>query len=411
MGVNNWHKISALLFIVSLVTRQAPLGLVAFLLLAIWGVTRLWERYGLSRVEYRRRLSHKRVFFGEEVRLEVEVVNRKPLPLPWLKIDDRMPFGVGIDPDKRSNTPHTTQPVLTNAFSLGWYHRIRRRHRLQCDQRGSFIFGPARVHFGDLFGLSHQEMDVVDLDQLTVYPRILPLDDFPIPSRQPVGDLRTKRDIFEDPVLSLGVREYHYGDSLKRIHWKTSARSGQLQTKIFETTTSVDIGIFLDVRTVAAPLVGTVEQLHELGIIAAASIANRAMGAGYRVGCYVNQTRAHSHERIRLAPSQQSGQLVRILEALAQIPSSIESFPAARFVASESRNLPWGSTILMISAVPSEALLSSLLSIRRTGRRVVLVQVGGEAQTAARNGLVAYRIPDGIEWRKMESLYLERLSA
>ncbi len=411
MRVNNWHKISGLLFIASLALRQAPLSLVAFLLLSIWGVTRLWERYGLARVEYRRRLGQKRVFFGEEVELEVEVTNRKPLPLPWLTVDDGMPLGVGVDRDKRPDTPHATRPVLTDSFSLGWYHRIRRRHRLYCDQRGSFTFGPARIRSGDLFGLSEQAMDVDDLDYLIVYPRILPVDDFAIPSRQPVGDLRTKRDIFEDPVLSLGVREYHYGDSLKRIHWKTSARTGQLQTKVFETTTSIDIGVFLDVRTVAAPMVGTVAQLHELGIIAAASIANQAMDNGYRVGCYVNQTRAHSHDRIRLAPSQQSGQLVRILEALAQIHSSIESAPAARFVTAESRNLPWGSTILMVSAVPSEALLSSLLSIRRAGRRVVLVQVGGEAKAAARSGLVAYRIPDDIDWREIESIRLERLAS
>ena len=410
MGVNNWHRIAGLLFLASLVTRQAPLSLVGLLLLSVWGVTRLWERYSLTRVEYRRRLSHKRVFFGEEVELEVEVANRKMLPLPWVAVSDQVPTGIGVDRDKQSESPQYARPVLANSFSLGWYHRIRRRHRLNCDQRGNFTFGPARVTSGDLFGLSHQEMTVSDLDHLTVYPRILPVENFVIRSRQPIGDLRTKRDIFEDPVLTMGVREYAYGDSLKRIHWKTSARIGQLQTKIFETTTNIDIGIFLDVRTVAAPLVGTVYQLHELGIIAAASIANQAMDAGYRVGCYVNQTRAQSHDRIRLAPSQQSGQLVRILEALAQIHLSIESVPAARFVIAESRNLPWGSTVLMISAAPSEALLTSLLSIKRTGRRVVLVQIGGETAPSA-HGLVTYRVSDEVHWREMESLKPERLAS
>jgi uncharacterized protein (DUF58 family) len=252
-------------------------------------------------------------------------------------------------------------------------------------------------------------MDIPALDHLIVYPRVLPVNTFTIPSKQPLGELRVRRYIFEDPILSMGVREYHYGDSLKRIHWKTSARSGKLVTKVFEPTTSIDLGIFLDVRTVVPPAWGMVSQLHELGIITAASIASQAMAAGYRVGFYVNQTRQYTGERIRLAPSQQAEQKVRILEALAQIHSSIEMTPAARFVTAESRNLPWGSTVLMIAAVPSEALLASLLRIKRAGRSVALVQVGGETPLPAHGGLVSYRVAADTDWREMESLTLTRI--
>ncbi len=404
-----WPLVVGALFFIGLATHQVPLLLVALLLMVVWGVTRLWERYSLTRIEYRRRLSQKRVFFGEEVELELEVTNRKPLPLPWLEIDDEVPEGIGYGRGHLSQSHRPSRLVLTNLFSLGWYHRIRRRYRLRCDQRGSFIFGPTRIRSGDLFGFSEQEMIVSDLDHLTVYPRVLPVDTFGIPSKQPLGAIRTKRYIFEDPILSMGVREYHYGDSLKRIHWKTSARSGRLQTKVFEPTTSIDVGIFLDVRTVVPPTWGTISHLQELGIIAAASIANQAMAAGYRVGFYVNQTRQHTGERIRLAPSQHAEQMVRILEALAQIHSSIEIVPAARFVAAESRNLPWGSTILMIAAVPGEALIASLLSLKRAGRSVALVQVGGEAAPSGRGGLVTYRVADDVNWREMESLSLRRL--
>ncbi len=406
-----WPLISGALFLAALMMRQVPLLLVGLLLLLVWGITRLWERYCLTRIEYRRRLSQKRVFFGEEVELELEVANRKPLPLPWLEIDDEVPEGIGYGRGKISPSHLPSRLLLTNLFSLGWYHRIRRRYRLRCDQRGSFTFGPTRIRSGDLFGFSRQEMSIADLDHLTVYPRVLPVDAFGIPSKQPLGEIRMKRFIFEDPILSMGVREYHYGDSLRRIHWKTSARSGRLQTKVFEPTTSIDVGIFLDVRTVVPPTWGTISQLQELGIIAAASIASQAMAAGHRVGFYVNQTRQHTGERIRLAPSQHAEQMVRILEALAQIHSSIEIVPAARFVAAESRNLPWGSTILMIAAVPSEALLASLLSIKRAGRSVALVQVGGAEAPPSRGGLVTYRVADDVDWREMESLSLRKLAS
>ena len=63
----------------------------------------------------------------------------------------------------------------------------------------------------------------------------------------------------------------------------------------------------------------------------------------------------------------------------------------------------------MIAAVPGEALLASLLSIKRAGRSVALVQVGGEAVPAGRGGLVTYRVADDVDWREMESLSLRRL--
>ena len=402
-----WPWIAGLLFFIGLIMHQVPLLLVSLLLLLVWGITRLWERYSLTRIEFQRRLSARRAFFGEEVILELDIANRKPLPLPWLEISEEIPLEVTLLTGQTSPSPKTTRALITNLFSVGWYHRLRRRYRLRCGQRGCFTFGPTQIRSGDLFGFSRQEMRIDRVDRLTVYPRILPVVRPDIPSKQPLGDIRIRRHIFQDPILIRGVREYQSGDSLKRIHWKTSARLGRLQTKLFEPTTSVDMGIFLDVRTVPPPGWGTVTQLHELGIIAAASIASQAMAAGYRVGLYINQRRQFTGERIRIPPSQHTDQMVHILEALAQVHTSIESAPAARFVALESRNLPWGSTVLVITAAPTEALLATLLRMKRVGRSVVLVQVGGAAALSGRDGLPGYRVPDDTPWPDMNELVLQ----
>ena len=119
-------------------------------------------------------------------------------------------------------------------------------------------------------------------------------------------------------MLTTGVRDYHFGDSLKKIHWKTTARLGRLQTKLFQPTTTIDMALFLDVRTVKPPALGQVTSLLELSIITAASLAHEAMAAGYRVGLYANQKRRFSGKAISLPPSQHPDQLTLILEALAQ---------------------------------------------------------------------------------------------
>ncbi len=407
MRDSSWLLIAAVLFIASLLLHQIPLLLISLLLFLIRGITRLWEHYCLSRLEYRRKLSTNRVFFGEEVQLEIEVANRKPLPLPWIEIADELPAEVTLLKGTTSPSHRTSRLLLTNFLSLGWYHKVKRRYPLRCLQRGIFAFGPTSIRSGDLFGFFRREMEIPQVDYLTVYPMIVPLEKLGIPSKQPLGDIRTKRYIFQDPILTRGVRDYHFGDSLKQIHWKTTARLGKLQTKVFEPTTTIDMGIFLDVRTTKPPDWGTVIQLTELGIIAAASIADHAMSAGYRVGLYVNQRRGPVGEPIRIPPSQHTDQMMHILEALAQIHTAMESQPMARFVAQESTNLPWGSTLVAITAVPTDALLSALVNMKRAGRRVALVSVGGPELSIQKNGLPTYHIPDDVPWRDLESLTIK----
>jgi uncharacterized protein (DUF58 family) len=397
--------IVGILFFIGVILKQIPLLLVALLLLLVWGTTRLWERYALTRIEYHRRLSAKRAFFGEELLLELEVANRKPLPLPWVEIDDEMPEDITFLKGKTTQSHKTSRVHLTSLLSLSWYHRVKRLYPIRCDQRGYFTFGPTRIYSGDLFGFSKQEIELGDLDRLIVYPRIVPLEQRGIPSKQPLGDIRTKRHVFQDPVLTMGVRDYFFGDSLKRIHWKTTARLGKLQTKVFEPTTSIDMGIFLDVRTVQPPSWGLVAQSLELAVMAAASITNHAMSAGYRVGLYANQRRQPVGELVRIPPSQHTDQMVYILEALAQIHSS-ESMPIARFVSLESRNLPWGSTLVLITAVPTDSLLATLIRMKRAGRRVALVLIGGP-ELPRLDGLPVYRISDDVPWREVDTLNLQ----
>jgi len=400
-----WLLIAIIILIISLALRQVPLALISLLFLLTGSVSRLWNRYCLDRVEYRRRLSRNRVFFGEEIVYEVEVTNRKPLPLPWLQIEDELPEKVTLL--KGQATPTTEdRVVLSNMFPINMYHRVTRRFPIQCKQRGTFIFGPSSIRSGDLFGFFRREKRIETVDYLFVYPRLVPLEKLGIPSRQFCGDIRLKRHLFQDPVLTAGVRDYVSGDSLKRIHWKSTARLGKLQTKVYEPTTTVDLSLFLDVRTLKAPLWGSIFQLQELGIIAAASISQHALEAGFRVGLYVNQITRFSQGTARVPHSQHPDQLVHILETLAQL-HQIETTPIARFIRQEAVNLPWGSTIVVISAQPADDLISALLGLKRVGRSVALVKVGGTVPEAGEGALPVYHIPDKVAWDVVQQIGLK----
>jgi len=253
-------------------------------------------------------------------------------------------------------------------------------------------------------------MEIQQMEHLTVYPKIVPLEKLSIPSHQPIGDILTRHHIFQDPVLTTGVRDYHFGDSLNKIHWKTTARLGRLQTRLFQPTTTIDMALFLDVRTVKPPAWGQVTSLLELNIITVASLANEAMAAGYRVGLYANQKRSLSGKAISLPPSQHPDQLALILEALAQIPDSFATIPLARLLPYESRSLPWGSTVVVITAAPTEDLVTALFNIKRAGSRVALVLVGDFDDWISRDGLAVYHVSCNITWTELETLDLKMRS-
>jgi uncharacterized protein (DUF58 family) len=404
-----WLLLASATLFLAVVFRQGGFLLVSVLLFMLYGVSQIWARYALRRVEYTRHLSAERAFCGDEITFEIGLANRKILPLPWVQIDEELdeqlllPAAVATAPSHRPG-----RVVLRNIMPVGWYHRVKRVYTIRCTKRGYFSFGPAIIRSGDYFRFRVREMEVANAANLIVYPRIVPLNKIGIPSRDPFGDLRLRRHLFQDPVRVASIREYAPGDPLKRIHWKATARVGRLQTKIFEHTTSTDLAIFFDVRTVKHPFWGEIVQLLETGAVAAASIANHAIDHGYRVGLYVNHPYPDSASLIRIRPSSSPEQLQRILEGLAMVAPT-ESIPIDRLVRQEGGTLPWVSTLVVVTAIPTPALVSAMETFHRAGRPVALVLVGGERPEFSLDGLTMYHIPAEIAWDKVDAMAVNPL--
>src|SRR4029078_2870366 len=117
--------------------------------------------------------------------LWIEIVNAKPLPLAWLRTDDEPPSKVQMLTGAAVSSNKPTRAVLTNLLSLRWYERVTRHYRLRGTQRGLNQFGPVELQTGDIFGFSHQPLRVADVQPLVVYPRLVPLTHFGLPSRRP----------------------------------------------------------------------------------------------------------------------------------------------------------------------------------------------------------------------------------
>jgi len=120
--------------------------------------------------------------------------------------------------------------------------------------------------------------------------------------------------------------------------------------------------------------------LLEQTISVAASIANYAFEQRYEVGVVANGCIPHSDQSIKVLPSRRPDQLARVMEALAAVTSFATSSIEALLLA-ESPRLPWGSTLVVVTAVITDDLLDALLRLHDAGRRLVLVSVEEEPLT------------------------------
>lgn len=427
-----WYYLAIAIVIASVLFHQPLLAVIGLLLLLVIGTTDIWAHYCLHDLRYQRQFSERSALFGEEVTLSLLIENAKLLPLPWLEIEDSLPRELSIKGLKLRSSIRSNRVVLESLFSPRWYERVTRRYTLQCNARGVHQFGPTVIRSGDVFGFLNQEESLPNWQYLLIYPLVVPLTRFGLPARHPFGDRAAPRRLLEDPSRVIGVRDYVYGDSLRRVHWKATARTMQMQSKVYEATTTYTLELFLNVSSRLDGYYGINPELQELAICAAASVSNWAIDEGYSVGFYANTIMYMPEEgvdsnpnleeedpehglgaavaaqlqrrRIHLPPSGSDEQRKRIMEVLARIQpyfgSAIEDV-----IQTERTRLPAGATVVVITSSVSEPLLETLARVRQAGHVVTILYVGDAPSPQRLGGVSVYHIGGETTWKELVSTY------
>ena len=352
-------------------------------------LAKLWSRLSLTGVSCQRTLSEWRIFSGEQIELKLRLVNHKILPVPWVQVENEIPGEFGDDFPLIAGNRLGTR-LLSKRAALLWYMGVSWRQQLQCNKRGYYLLGPINITSGDIFGFYPRSIVQPSIDQVIVYPRIFPITELGIPSLDPVGENTAERRIFEDPVRVIGVRDYTPHDSLRRIHWKVSARHQQLQVKVFEPTTTLKVAIMVAIETF--PSEGTSsEEDFELGMSTAASAANYLIKRRCSVGLYVNSRLADSGQPVKIMPGSGSGHMVSLLEALAKVTRQ-ESNSFEEFVQEEQVGLPWGTTLMIVLRRASKALTGLLVNLKESGYKILVLQVGNEGGSSVEPTISWYHI-------------------
>jgi uncharacterized protein (DUF58 family) len=394
---DSWIMLALLILGVGLIAGRNPallaLGIVLLLIVA---VSTIWRNLALSGVTYHRSFDRSHIFPGEPVEMTVTVSNGKSLPLTWLRMSDTLPVSPETDNViSQASTEVSGKYALINSYSMHAREMVNRSVTLQFPARGYYTLGPVTYQSGDVFTLFTIERAHNYLSTIVVYPKIEPLEELGLPAKEPFGDLKIRTSLFTDPIKTRGIRDYQSQDRFRDVHWKASARRGELQTKIYDPSTGMTLAVFLNVATMIRHWLGFYPELMEKIISVAASMANYGVEQGWGVGIYANGSFPGSDQPIRVPPGRSPNQLTHILEALA----AVTEFATASIdimMLRESPNLPWISTIVLVTAVVTDEIMVALSRLQEAGRRVVLLSLADEAPPANLGHIMTYHVPSGV---------------
>jgi uncharacterized protein (DUF58 family) len=364
----------------------------------------IWQRECLTGVSYRRTLGQQRAMFGEQVSLDIELVNDKLLPLTWLHVADGIPAGLTLTGGSVVTAEQDNRPQLHHLLPMLPFQRVRRHLVITCDHRGEHTFGPAALRSGNPLGYREKYATNRDLDRLLVYPKLFRLGYPRIPSRVPLGQQRARLRLIGDPSRPIGVREYRPGDPIRHVDWRASARSTGLLVQVLEPTAALRVVVFTDA---AAPSGGgrlKAWDVAEFVVAVTASIVADLADRAVSTGLYSSGT--VSGRPVALAPSTAPAALPTMLESLAR-----SGFPGRTSIAdlllAEGPALQRGASLVFVAADFPDSTVRALAEVRRR-LPVTIVWIAGDHGQPPPPGLadtrwgVAYR----DDWKDQDVLEL-----
>ncbi len=412
IDTGRWLGVALVVGFLAAMLRQPVLGLIALGIALVGLLTRVWWDNSLRSLTYERRVSQERAFFGDVVEVELSATNAKPLPLSRLDIADLVTGNVNVMGRELERSDQGNSRILRTVYSLGMYERVQYTYRVPCHLRGWHRFGPATAVASDPLGLVARREEIGGQARFLVYPRVVPITDLVVPPRQPYGDFKPEQSVIEDPMRMAGVREYVPGDSPKRIHWRATARTGLLQTRVYEPSASPVAAVFLDTITFSYLWEGQNSALLELAVTAAASLSDQLLRAKHQVGLFANAPIPNKSRTVRVPPGRRPGQLTRILEDLATLVPAFGD-RIERMVVEELPRLPWGATVVILTCRVTEGLQRSLIRLARNSgsQRFVIIGIGAQPQLLPeiRRRIPVYHLSDEEAWDSIESIVMTRV--
>jgi uncharacterized protein (DUF58 family) len=349
--------IGGVLLVAAFSTGLPFLFYLVYLAILVVGGSYVLTRLGLSDLEAGYAVSQLHGHVGDKLKVTYTLRNTSRLPKFWLEIHNPTSLPGGLPGRAISLAGSTERSWLIRAPLV---------------RRGHFRIEPLQIQTGDPFGFFEASASVGQGVSVVVYPRIEALPLWRVPAASIEGSHSAPERTLQATALATTVRPWAPGDSFNRIHWKSTARHGEIHVKEFDLETTADVWIVVDLERDSQAGFGD-DSTVEVAVRAAASIADKALLENRSVGMTVN---AH---RMALLPADRGGrQHLKVMQLLAAVNGD-GTTPLAEVLIATVGRLRRGMTAIVISSSLDTSWVRPLATLRSRGVGSVAITLDAAA--------------------------------
>jgi uncharacterized protein (DUF58 family) len=345
--------IAAILLIAAFSTELPFLFYLVYLAILVIGGSYILTRLGLADLEAGYAVNQLTGHVGDKLQITYTLRNTSRVPKPWLEVHNPTTLPGGLP---------------GRAISLGSRAERSWLVRAPLVRRGHFRVEPLQIRTGDPFGFFEASASVGQGVAVVVYPRIEKLPLWRLPAASIEGSHAAPERTLQTSPLATAVRPYAPGDAFNRIHWKSTARHGEIQVKEFELEQTADAWIVLDLERAVQAGRGD-ESTVEIAVRAAASIAAKALLENRAVGLTVN-----GHRQAIVPVDRGSRQHLKIMQLLAAVDGD-GTTPLVECLVNAAGRLRRGMTAIVITPSTDPAWVRPIAALRARGIGSVVVTV------------------------------------
>ncbi|MEM6687802.1 MAG: DUF58 domain-containing protein [Planctomycetota bacterium] len=356
----------------------------------------LIARQSLEELDVTREPIPGTVAIGQTIRVRVSLHQRSRWGNLWLLVEDFHP---------RQIMDRLMPPMKLSGERLGILRLPGRgRHELEyeihCHRRGYVQVGPMVVESGDVMGLFRRFRVATPPVFVTVLPSIVAMSQYTVGSRRPIGEIRMRESVMDDPTRLRGIRHWQPGDPMRSVHWAATARTGTLHSKIYEPSSMVGATILIDMHvdtnpdrhepvrgdlaaTMATAICNELYQSNDpFGLVTnGRDAADRMRLEGYRGDHRTREdakrmaSELNANDRLRpvvLRPDRGAAQFERVHHTLARLERT-DAMHLDDLVVECEAELAGETTVLAILQMANERSIAALIGLARRGRAVAVI--------------------------------------
>lgn len=343
--------IAVVLLIAAFSTGLAFLFYVVYLGLLAIGGSYVLTRFGLADLEAGYRVDHRQAHVGDDLRTTYSISNASGLPKPWLEV---------------YNPTDLPVPLPGRALGLRSWAQRSWVAIVPLTRRGTFRIEPMVVRTGDPFGFFEAAATVGRPTVVTVFPRVVPLPRWRLANAYLEGSHSAPERTLQTTPLATTVRPYAPGDSFNRIHWRSTARLGEIQVKEFDLEQTADVWIFVDLESRVQAGEGDISTVEE-ALRVAASVAHDAILENRAVGLTTS-----GHRLVSIPADRGPRQRQKIMQLLAAVDGDGRT-PLAEVLLTGLPKLRRGMTAVIVTSSRERQWVRTLTSLRARGVTAAVV--------------------------------------